>query len=171
MKILWLCDEPGWAYANVSHTLARAMPQHEHRFLYYKQPHYLDYTWPDICICSHPEVVKHWPQLADKMILRFASRMHNLTPRVLWFCDERGWAYERRAKLLASKLPDYEHHFAYYFDYKTDLERRNVMLKYDITMCMCGPYARLLYGVLDKAVPCISGFRILDVMGIRVKYA
>lgn len=171
MRVLWLCDEPGWAFDNACQTIARRLPQHEHRFVYYKRPYYVDSSWPDVVVINHPEVIKWFPNLAHKMVLRFASRMHNLRLRVLWFCDERGWAYDQRAHALAERMPDFEHHFAYYFDYETDLQRAQIVQQYDVTVLMCGAYGPLMGRKLDRAVVCVGGFRILEPMGIRVHYA
>lgn len=162
MKILWLCDEEGWAYSNNSQTLARAMPKHEHRFMYYKVERKADLEWPDIIVCSHPEVIKWMPQYAHKMVLRFATRMFRLTPTVLWFCDERGWAYDQRARLLTKHLPDYNHHFAYYFDYKNDEDRRKIMSQFDIVVCMFAAYAKIW--PKDNTVVTMSGFRSLPLI-------
>lgn len=168
MKVLWLCDERGWAYDNASRQIAVGLPQYEHAFAYYKTDDAGDITKElfaaDAIVCSHPAVAG-WPPLEPfrhKMLLRFSTRTFRLWPNVYWFCDMPGWAYEQRAKALAQKLPGYVHRFIYYWAYKTDEERKAAVREADIVICLCVAYATLVR-TIKKALVCVGGYRLLGI--------
>lgn len=134
MKILWLCNEEGWAFDNASKLLASRMPQNQHDFGYYKTGQVAaKMNQADAVICHHPAVVSF---IGDKpVLLRLASRAKKeLFYRILWFCDKPGWAYENVCKALADKLPNYCHEFL--FKDRESLEEASRKVKRaDIIIC------------------------------------
>lgn len=93
--------------------------------------------------------------------------------QVTWFCDERGWAYDNRARTMAARLPAYRHRFVYYWDHVRDRrpakveELRAALAGADVIVIMCAPYAGLVADK-SKVVTSVTSHRIL---GARVSLA
>ncbi len=167
MNILWICDEEGWAYDGVAKMMSAGMPEHRHTIFYSKLHLPQAILWfeadlADVIVCCHPAQIA-WlkDSQKDKAVLRLATRPFKMyRPRVCWLCDQPGWAYERRAKLLIKSLDRFDHTILYYWSYATDKERTVAVAGFDAIICMCVAYTQLVANK-KRAIGCVGGLRLL----------
>lgn len=55
--IAWITDTPGWAYDNRARTIARHLPQYDHRFVCYPNDGFGDLRDASVIVCPDPRVL------------------------------------------------------------------------------------------------------------------
>ena len=88
--------------------------------------------------------------------------------RILWICDQEGWAYETIVDHIAAMLPQHEH-LKMFFCTGTDLDRRclNIVAdRSDVVVSMYLRYQELLLPHLkSRVVTMLTGFRPFEMDG------
>jgi len=71
MRILWICDQEGWAYDSIVDHVGALLPEHKHRRFYF---------------CSAPDTKNHdilrmWADSADVIVSMYLRYQEVLEPR------------------------------------------------------------------------------------------